>query len=154
MKEKMKGLIAGIIFRLIALLTLKKMSPILCACAIIEQDGKILLIERADGLGFTIPGGVTRYDETVEQCVVREVEEETGYAILLTGLTGVYSDPKRDPRFRAVSIAYKGKICGGSEHSSSEGRVCWRTPDEVAGCMAFDCEWMLKDYLSGVQRLS
>jgi 8-oxo-dGTP diphosphatase len=154
MKEKMKGLVAGTIFRLIALLTLKKISPILSACAIIEQDGKILLIERADGLGFTIPGGITRYDETVEQCVLREVEEETGYSILLTGLSGVYSDLKRDPRFRAVSIAYKGKICGGSEHSSNEGHVCWRTPEEILGHMAFDCEWMLKDYQSGLQRLS
>jgi ADP-ribose pyrophosphatase YjhB (NUDIX family) len=154
MKEKLKGLFAGVIFRLIALLTLKKISPILSACAIIEQDGKILLIERTDGLGFTIPGGITRYDETIEQCVVREVEEETGYHVALTGLSGVYSDLKRDPRFRAVSIAYKARICGGSEHRSSEGSVCWHTPEEVFGHMAFDCEWMLKDYLNSVQRLS
>ena len=46
MKEKIKGLLAGIIFRLIALLTLGQISPILSACVIIEQDGKILLIDR------------------------------------------------------------------------------------------------------------
>ena len=54
MKEKIKGLLAGLIFRMIALLTLGQISPILSACVIIEQEGKILLIDRADGLGYTM----------------------------------------------------------------------------------------------------
>ena len=154
MKEKIKGFLAGLIFRLIALLTLGQISPVLSACVIIERDGKVLLIERSDGLGFTIPGGIVRYRETVEHGVLREASEETGYTVTLTGLVGVYSSLKRDPRFRAVSIAYKGTIIGGVEHSSGEGKTCWRTPTEVFGHMAFDCENMLKDYLSDQQRLS
>src|SRR5438876_8183181 len=110
MKEKIKGALAGFIFRIIALLTLGQISPILSACMIIEQDGKVLLIDRSDGLGYTIPGGVVRYRETVEQCVLREVCEETGYTVTIDGLIGVYSALKRDPRFRAVSIAFKGSI--------------------------------------------
>ena len=102
MKEKIKGLLAGLIFRMIALLTLGHISPILSACAIIEQDGKILLIDRADGLGYTIPGGIVRYKETVEQCVVREVREETGYIVAIKSIVGVYSGLRRDPRFRAA----------------------------------------------------
>ena len=154
MKEKIKGLLAGIIFRVIALLTLGQISPILSACVILEQDGKILLIDRSDGLGYTIPGGIVRYRETVEQCVVREVREETGYTVAIHGIVGVYSALKRDPRFRAASIAYKGEICSGDARVSGEGKPCWRTPHEVFGHMAFDCEDMLKDYLSGKQRLS
>ena len=69
MKEKLKGVLAGLIFRIIALLTLGQISPVLSACAIIEQDGKVLLIDRSDKLGYTIPGGIVRYRETVEQCV-------------------------------------------------------------------------------------
>src|ERR1700730_13520138 len=154
MKEKLKGILAGLIFRLIALLTLGQISPILRACVIIERDGKFLLIDRSDGLGYTIPGGIVRYKETVEQCVLREAWEETGYHVTLNGLVGVYSSLGRDPRLRAVSIAYKGTITGGSEHGSGEGQPCWHTPGEVFGHMAFDCESMLKDYLSGQQRLS
>lgn len=154
MKEKIKGLLAGLIFRLIALLTLGQISPILSACIIIEQDGKILLIDRSDGLGFTIPGGIVRYRETMEQCVLREACEETGYTVAINGLVGVYSALDRDPRLRAVSIAYRGTIVSGSMHSSSEGEACWRAPEEVFGHMAFDCEEMLKDYLSGKQRFS
>ncbi len=154
MKEKIKGLLAGLIFRMIALLTLGKISPILSACVIIERDGKILLIDRSDGLGYTIPGGIVRYTETVEQCIVREAQEETGYCVAVHEFVGVYSSRKRDPRFRAVALAYKGSIAGGSEHGSGEGTACWREPGEVFGRMAFDCESMLKDYLSGKQSLS
>ena len=154
MKEKIKGWLAGLIFRSIALLTLGQISPILSACVIVEQDGKFLLIERSDGLGYTIPGGIVRYRETVEQCVLREACEETGYTIAIEGIAGVYSDIKRDPRFRAVSITYKGSITGGSIRPSGEGEPCWREPGEVFGHMAFDCEHMLKDYLGGKQCLS
>jgi 8-oxo-dGTP diphosphatase len=154
MKEKIKGLLAGMIFRLIALLTLGQISPILSACVIIERDGKFLLIDRSDGMGYTIPGGVVRYKETLEQCVLREAREETGYNVQLQGLVGIYSTLKRDPRFRAVAIAYKGSIIDGTEHGSGEGNTTWREPGEVFGRMAFDCEHMLKDYLSNTQRLS
>ena len=154
MKEKIKGWLAGLAFRVIVLLTLGQISPLVGAGAIIERDGKVLLIHRSDGLGYTIPGGIVRQRETVEQCVLREVCEETGYTIQLTGLVGVYSAPKRDPRFRAIAIAYKGAILGGSQHGSGEGQPCWCAPEEVFGHLAFDCEEMLKDYVSGRQHLS
>ncbi len=154
MKEKIKGWLAGLVFRMIALLTLGQISPILSACVIIEQEGKFLLVDRTDDLGYTIPGGVVRYNETIEQGVLREVREETGYSVALTGFVGVYSALKRDPRFRAVSIAYTGTIVGGVEHGSTEGQPCWRVAEEIFGGMAFDCEHILKDYMSGRQCLS
>src|SRR5579883_2717663 len=114
MKEKLKGWLAGLAFRIIALFTLGQISPLLGAGIIIEQDGKILLIDRSDGLGYTVPGGIVRYRETVEQCVLRETREETGYMVTIEGLVGVYSALKRDPRLRAVSIAYRGSIVNGT----------------------------------------
>src|SRR5213080_4844182 len=128
MKEKIKGIIAGLVFRIIALLTLGQISPILSACVITERDGRILLIDRSDGMGYTIPGGIIRYKETVEQCILREVREETGYTVAIHGIVGVYSSLHRDPRFRAASIAYKGSIVSGSVQDSSEGKPCWREP--------------------------
>ena len=154
MKERVKGWLAGLVFRLIALLTLGQISPILSACLIIERDGKLLLIERVDGLGYTLPGGIVRYSETVEECLLREVREETGYLVKIEALQGVYSALKRDPRFRAVAIAYRGTIVGGREHGSNEGQTCWRTPNEVHGRLAFDCEQMVNDCVQGTQRFS
>ena len=149
MKEKIKGILAGLIYRIIVLLTLGRISPLLGAGIIIERDGKILLIDRSDGLGYTIPGGIVRHRETVEECVLRESHEETGYTVKITGFVGVYSALNRDPRFRAIAITFKGRVVEGAPRSSGEGAPCWRTPDEVLGHMAFDCEEMLKDYLGG-----
>lgn len=154
MKEKIKGILAGLIYRVIALLTLGQISPLLGAGIVIERDGEILFVDRTDGLGYTVPGGIVRYRETVEQCVVRETREETGYNVQISGLVGVYSSPKRDPRFRAVAILYKGHVVDGTQHGSGEGEPCWRAPEEALGHLAFDCEQMLKDYLSGQVHLS
>lgn len=149
MREKLKGWLAGIIFRLIALLTWGQISPILSACVIVKRDDLFLFIERTDGLGYTLPGGIVRYRETIEDALLREVREETGYHVRLEKIVGIYSDPRRDPRFRAVSIAYQGQIIGGEQRDSNEGKACWHTAEEVFGRMAFDCESMLKDYLCG-----
>ncbi len=97
MKEKIKGILAGLIYKIIVLLTLGQISPLLGAGIIIEQDGKILLIDRSDGLGYTIPGGIVRHRETVAECVLREAPEETGYNVKITGFVGGYSSPGRDP---------------------------------------------------------
>lgn len=154
MKEKLKGWLAGIIFRLIALLTLGQISPLLGTGIVLEQDGKVLFIERADGLGYALPGGIVRYKETIEQCVLREAYEETGYTTQITGLVGVYSSHGRDPRFRSVAIVYKGIVLSGTLQASREGQPCWRVPTDVFGQMAFDNEAIVKDYLSGQQRFS
>ncbi len=49
--------------------------------AIIVQDGKILLTHELISGWWLIPGGGLEEGETPEDCVVREVEEETGYLV-------------------------------------------------------------------------
>ena len=49
--------------------------------AVIVQDGKILLTHELNSGWWLIPGGGTEEGETPEDCVIREVEEETGYIV-------------------------------------------------------------------------
>ena len=63
------------------------------------------------------------------------------------GIVGVYSSLKRDPRFRAASIAYKGIITNGSVQVFRAKANLAGAHQRVFGHMAFDCENMLKDYL-------
>jgi mutator protein MutT len=63
-------------------------------CAIIlNEAGEVLLTRRADNGAWCLPGGHMDFGETVEQCVVREAYEETGLAVAVERLVGVYSQP-------------------------------------------------------------
>ncbi len=56
-------------------------------------NGNILMLRRKDNDKWTMPGGTLDYGESLTACAVREVHEETGLQIRITGLIGTYSDP-------------------------------------------------------------
>ena len=84
-------------------------TPLLAVDAVILFQEGIVLIKRENppyqGC-FALPGGFVEIGETVEDAVAREAREETGLAIDLMGLVGIYSDPGRDPRGHVVSAAF------------------------------------------------
>jgi 8-oxo-dGTP pyrophosphatase MutT (NUDIX family) len=55
--------------------------------------GQVLMVRRIDDGNWELPGGRVEVGETVAEAVIREVAEESGVDIALTGLSGVYSDP-------------------------------------------------------------
>jgi ADP-ribose pyrophosphatase YjhB (NUDIX family) len=69
------------------------------AVALFDGDGRILLLRRKDNDKWTMPGGTMDFGESLGQCAVREVREETGFDIEISGLIGTYTDPN-------VLIAY------------------------------------------------
>lgn len=73
-------------------------------------DRGVLLVERrSPPHGWALPGGFVDAGETVEQAAVREAREETGLEVALTGLLGVYSDPRRDPRQHTLSVVFMAR---------------------------------------------
>ena len=103
------------------------MRPFACDGILIE-NGKILLIRRVaepfKGM-WAIPGGRIEDDETAEECLVREMEEETGLNVEPVKLTGIYSDPKRDPRL-VIAAAYLVRRTGGKEKAGDDaGETKW-----------------------------
>ena len=54
---------------------------------------KVLLTRRLDNGLWCLPGGHMEAGESVEECCVREVFEETGLQVCVKRLTGVYSNP-------------------------------------------------------------
>jgi ADP-ribose pyrophosphatase YjhB (NUDIX family) len=77
-------------------------------------DAQILMMRRSDNGFWGLPGGYVECGESVADAAAREVQEETGYAIELGALIGVYSDPARqviayapDVRVHAVNLCFE-----------------------------------------------
>lgn len=61
---------------------------------LVENDkGEILFVDRNDNWNFGIPAGALEEGETIEQCIIREVREETGLEILSLEVIGISSNP-------------------------------------------------------------
>jgi 8-oxo-dGTP diphosphatase len=75
------------------------------------DDGRWLLIRRADTGAWALPGGTVEWGETLRSTAMRELDEEAGVVRATVGeVTGVYSRPDRDPRFHAVSVVVTARI--------------------------------------------
>lgn len=75
------------------------------AAAARTRDGRWLLVRRADSGAWALPGGTLEWGETLRDAISREIQEETGAQVIELGqVSGVYSDPARDPRFHAVTV--------------------------------------------------
>lgn len=95
---------------------------------VIRDDGKVLVIKRADDGRRVPPGGVLERDETPEQGVVREVLEETGIKVRPLRLVGVY----KNMQLAVVSLAFLCEPIGGAEQISDEATVVsWLTVAEA-----------------------
>lgn len=55
---------------------------------------------------WALPGGFLKKEETIEECAVREIQEETGVTPSALMLTGIFSAANRDPRGWIISAAF------------------------------------------------
>ncbi|UGQ45979.1 NUDIX hydrolase [Massilia endophytica] len=116
--------------------------PNVTVAAVIERDGKFLLIEEetSDGIRLNQPAGHLDQHESLEQAVVRETLEETAHDFTPTALVGMYMSRYRSARTGQAVTYLRFAFCGdvGKEHDRplDEGilRTLWMTRDEIAAC--------------------
>ena len=93
--------------------------PKVTAVAVVERDGQVLLVKRGlePGIGlWSLPGGYVDRGEVVEAAAAREVLEETGLDVDVTGLVGVFSQEDQP----VILVTYDSLIRGGSTRAGPE----------------------------------
>lgn len=84
---------------------------------IFDADGRVLLSHRRDMDAWNLPGGGLEPGEKPDECVVREVREETGLNVAVDRLVGVYSKTRRNE----LVFAFTCHITGGMLTETDEG---------------------------------
>jgi ADP-ribose pyrophosphatase YjhB (NUDIX family) len=105
--------------------------------------GDDLLIRRTDNDNWAVPGGAVDLGESVAQAAVRETLalEESGIQCAITGIVGIYFDPKHAILYTAniearqeFSIVLTARPLSGQPTPSSESsEVPWVPPTELPG---------------------
>ena len=108
---------------------------------VVNDAGEILMIRRSDNDNWAVPGGAIDLGESMVQAAIRETREETGIDCQITGIVGIYTDPKHVILYTSngearqeFSILLTAVATGGQPTPSSESsEVRWVPREDLAG---------------------
>jgi 8-oxo-dGTP diphosphatase len=111
-----------------------------CAGALVVRNGKVLLVRRSiePFLGYwDIPGGFCEADEHPAETALREVREETGLEIELTGLLGMWLDDYLERPTLNIYYCARPLDCKMRTGDDADA-AAWFSPDALPPRIAFD----------------
>lgn len=105
------------------------------ATAFVLRDGAVLLTCRSDNGNWSMPGGAHDPGESLSMTAVRETKEETGIDVTLTGVAGIYTDPRHvihytsnDEVRQEFTVVYRADYVAGEPTPSSETTIVQWVP--------------------------
>jgi phosphatase NudJ len=136
--------------------------PSVTVAAIIERDGKFLLVEELtpEGLRLNNPAGHLEQGESLVQACAREALEETAHPFTPTALLGIYMSrfqrPATGEDITYLRFAFRGSLgtqVAGRQLDEGIVRAVWLTPQEICASqdqhrspLVLRC---MEDWLSG-----
>jgi 8-oxo-dGTP diphosphatase len=99
------------------------------AAAVVDDGGRMLVIQRRDNQRWEPPGGVLELHETIEDGLRREVREETGLDVKPVALTGTYKNMARG----VIALVFRCHVIGGQAKLTTDETLAlrWMKPDEI-----------------------
>ncbi|MCU0841887.1 MAG: NUDIX hydrolase [Thiobacillaceae bacterium] len=132
--------------------------PHVVVAAVIEEDGRFLLVEEHtdDGLRFNQPAGHLEEGEGLLDAVRREVFEETAHHFEPEALLGIYRWRHPDKGRTYLRFAFLGQVTGYDPTARLDPdilRAAWMSADEIRAARARHRSPLvarcLEDYLAG-----
>ena len=115
----------------------ERWTPRVTVAAIIEKDGRFLVVEEAPGQQSVInqPAGHLEKGESLLAAVVREVQEETAWQFEPEAVTGIYRWAHPDKDLTYLRFCFSGKV-----HSHD--------PQQVLDNAIINTHWLSREELS------
>jgi len=135
--------------------------PSVTVAAIIERDGRFLLVEEetSDGIRFNQPAGHLDPNESLVEAAARETLEEAAHDFTPTALVGMYMSryvsSRTGKEVTYLRFAFAGEVGRQHDRPLDHGilRAVWMTRDELLACeekhrspLVMRC---VDDYLAG-----
>ncbi|MGO9351297.1 MAG: NUDIX hydrolase [Mycobacterium sp.] len=103
-----------------------------------DEHDRIVLIRRRDNDLWALPGGGMELGESIVDTAVREVREETGLDVEVTGLIGVYTNPRHVMAYtdgevrQQFSLCFTTRLLGGDLLADSESTdIAWTPSQDI-----------------------
>lgn len=103
------------------------------AALVTNDKGEILLV-KSPLRGWEYPGGLIEPGETFQEALHREIREESGVEVEVTGFVGICKNVQRD----IVNIDFTARYVSGELTTSEEStEVVWATPQQAREMITF-----------------
>ena len=115
--------------------------------ALVTNEKDEILLVNSPWRGWEYPGGLIEPGETFQEALKREVREEAGVEIEITGFVGICKNVGKD----IVNIDFTAQYVGGELTPSEEStEVIWATPEKAMELITFPLtKKRLQNMLSG-----
>ena len=125
------------------------MKHIHVACAIIENDGKMLATQRSATMSLQLkwefPGGKIRDGESPKECLKRELAEELGIEVAIGAPLTVSTYPY--PTFSVTLYPFICKIASSEIVLHEHAAMLWLSPEELQGLDWAEADWpVIEEY--------
>ncbi len=114
-------------------------APVVGVGGVVVRDGRVLLIRRGKAPLYgrwVVPGGTVELGETLEEALVREMEEETSLRVEPLEVLTVFDRIERDGErvvYHYVIVDYLCRWLSGEAKAGSDALdVAWATPEQLA----------------------